>query len=485
MHRKLLTALTLAVGVFISAPTVCAQTNHTALPEFGGNGTISLAQEYQLGRAWLMSFRRQAPTFNDPQLQDYIEHLLYDLAVVSELKDRRLDLIVVDNPTINAFAVPGGVVGVHTGLLAKAETEAQFASVLTHELAHVSQRHFARGVEAQQRASIPSMVGLLAGVVLAATAGGDVGMATIAGSQAAAMQNQLRYSRLHEQEADRIGMQTMVRAQMNPFGAEEMFKIMQATYGGGSKPPEFLMTHPLTGSRISDASNRARQYPRKMYTENLQYQLMRARVLLAATKDGDQAVDKFRRLLAKERERAGDNAVAAQYGLALALMRKGDTVEARKLLMPLREFDRTNMTYGLAEAQLLLAEGRFDKALALLQRGVDLVPGNHAITMALADAQMQAGDPHKAAATLNSQSKNRPNDPGIWYQLAEAQGKAGNTLGVHQARAEYFILSGQFAQARQQLQFALKLPANNALTVSRLQERIKQVEAIARALKAF
>ena len=154
---------------FVSLPANAA--GDYKLPEFGEGNSVSLNQEYYLGRAWLMSFRRQAPIVSDALLQDYVENLIYHLVVSSQLRERRLEIVLVKNKTINAFAVPGGIVGIHTGLIAEAENEAQFASVLTHELAHLSQRHFARGLESRKASSAMSMAGLLGGLVAIAAGG--------------------------------------------------------------------------------------------------------------------------------------------------------------------------------------------------------------------------------------------------------------------------------------------------------------------------
>ena len=383
--------------------------------------------------------------------------------------------------SINAFAVPGGVVGVNTGLINKATTEAQFSSVLTHELAHVSQRHFARGVEARQRTSTMAMAGLLAGILLAIGGGGDAGIATIAGSQAAAMQSQLRYSRENEQEADRVGMRTQVNAGMNPQGAGQMFTIMQNQYRGSSRPPEFLMTHPLTSTRINDANNRALKYPVRIYKENPEYELMRIRVALSYIKEDDEAVAQFR----KRRANGGPFAEANQYGLVLALTRNGEIREAKELLAPLRKFSPANMVYGIAEAELLVAAGEYEQALELLNWGMEMVPGNYPITMTLASAYMDMGQFHKAAAVLDKQSKSRPRDPDVWYLLAESQGKAGNILGVHLARAEYFLLNGLPGRATQQLSFALKMENVDNLTKRRITERMNQMKQLQTALEGF
>ena len=332
---------------------------------------MSLNQEYYLGRAWLMSFRRQAPILDDALIQDYVEGLVYRLAENSQLKDRRLEIIVVKNPTINAFAVPGGIVGVHSGLIAKAETQSQFSSVLAHELAHLSQRHFSRGLEAQKKSSAASMAGLLGGLVLIAAGSADAGVGAIMGGQAAASGSRLRYSRQNEQEADRVGMHNQAASGMDPGGAAQMFVVMQReSRNYGSQPPEFLLTHPLTETRIADARNRAATYPNRIYEDSRQFQLMRARVALSFIKDNDTAIAQFR----EQRAKGGRSAVPAQYGLVLALTRSGELDEARELLRPMREFAPDNITYKIAEAEIDIKAEQYDDAIATLKKGLTLSP---------------------------------------------------------------------------------------------------------------
>src|SRR5690606_5895060 len=214
--RTLLTGLLTAS--LLHANLAQAAPEGVVLPELGdaSSSLFSMQTEYELGRAWLKMFRSQVRTVSDPLMQDYMEHLIYRLASVSQVKDRRLEVVVVDNSTINAFAVPGGVIGVHNGALLYADTEAELASILGHELAHLSQRHFARGVEQQQRNALPMMAAMLGSLVLAATTKGDIGMAGIAATQAAAQQARLSFSRENEQEADRIGMETLAKAEYDP-----------------------------------------------------------------------------------------------------------------------------------------------------------------------------------------------------------------------------------------------------------------------------
>lgn len=471
----------LILSALLSLTPAVALAQGDNLPGFGEGNAVSLNQEYYLGRAWLMSFRRQAPILDDAILQDYVENLVYRLASTSQLRERRLEIVLVENQTINAFAVPGGIVGIHSGLIAKAETEAQFTSVLTHELAHLSQRHFARGLEAQKKSSAASIAGLLGGLVLVAAGAGDAGMGAIMGGQAASMDSQLRYSRQFEQEADRVGMQNQVNAGLNPGGAAGMFTVMQAASRSyGQRPPEFMLTHPLTESRIADARNRAATFPKRIYEDNPAFQLMRARVELSFMEDSEDAVAQFRR----RRAEGGRNAVAAQYGLILALTRNGEFKEARELLRPMREFAPNNIIYSVAEANISIEAKKYDVAISLLEKNLALVPGNHPITMDLAKAYLDAGYYEKGDKLLSKHSRSHPSDAHLWYLLAEVQGKGGNILGLHQSRAEYFALNGAMKMAIEQLNYALPL-ATNSVTVERIHTRIGYFQNIAQALQNF
>jgi predicted Zn-dependent protease len=471
--------LTAAAGLFVSAAatvsTSVSQIEEQKLPDLGNNGAslISNQHEYDLGRTWLMQFRRQAPTVNDPLLTDYLEHLLYQLAANSELVDRRLDLVVVDNPTMNAFAVPGGVVGVHNGLFKFAENEDQLASVLAHELAHLSQRHFARRVEQQQAAYLPTMAGLLAGLVLAATAGGGAGVAAITATQAAALQSQLNYSRLNEQEADRIGMATMVRTGMSPDAVGDMFERMQygSRYSRGNIP-EFLLTHPITSSRIADARGRAANLPPMKLNDNFDYHLMQARVKLHFTPNNNAAIIEFRSRL-KNPKLDRDTSL---YGLSLALTRDGQFAEAREGFEYLRQKDPSSIIFIVGQAELWNASGETSKAKNLLDQQLRYNPNNHPLTIAYINTLRQQGDFEQAESLLTSYITLRKADSQLWYQLAEIRGLKGNIIGLHEARAEYYMLNGAANLATEQLSYGLTLAKNNKIARQRMQQRIREIQ---------
>ena len=454
-----------------------------ALPELGDStsGLISSAQEHELGRAWLRVFRSQVDVIDDPLLQVYVEDLVYRLAVNSQLEDRRLEIVLVDNPTMNAFAVPGGIIGVHNGMFLYADTEAQLASVLSHELAHLSQRHFARSVEQQRRNSIPTMAGLLASIVLAATAGGDAGMAAMTATQAAALQSRLNYSRQNEQEADRIGMETLVESGYDPAAAPAMFDNMQAAYRySGSRPPEFLLTHPLTENRISDTRNRARQYPRTVYVDPIDYQLMRARARVQLAENSAQAI---KQLNARLKQSTGTGSEADRYGLTLALTDAARYNAAREQLAPLLAMRPNQIAYILADARIDSGLEDYDTAARKLRSALRVNPGNHPLTMAYADVLMRQQQPEQAERLLSEHVERRPNDPAIWYQLAEVRGLAGDIVGVHRARAEYFVLVGALSLAERQLGYALPLVKGRDLTALRIEERIRQIRQLAREME--
>ena len=446
------------------------------LPNLGNASTslFSPEQEYQLGRAWLRLFRRGAPILQDPQLQDYLERLVFQLAEHSELQDRRIEVVVVDNPVINAFAVPGGVIGVHSGLLLYAQSEDEVAMVLAHEIAHLSQRHFSRGVEQQRQQAITTMAGLLASAVLVATSGGAAGLAALSATQAASQSASLRYSRSNEQEADRIGMQTLVDAGMDPHAAPRMFERMLVNSRHSRDIPEFLRTHPLSENRVSDTRNRALQYPAREAEPKLRYQLMRARVQAHHKEVPQDAVALFR----SELEGEPRHREAARYGLAISLMRAGQPEAARKELEQLLQRRPRQEEYLIAEARLAGSTGKAGAAAQTLEAALERDAGSYPLAMAYAEALMRNNEPRIAEQALRTQIRRRPADPALWYLLAEVQGLAGNILGLHQSRAEYFMLYGALDDAEAQLEYARRLTGENYHALAKISQRLKDVEEL-------
>ena len=444
------------------------------LPVLGDTSSamISPVQEKALGQRALKYYRSQVPTSSDPLVIDYLEKLIGRLLPYSQIEDKHIDLVVVKNDTLNAFAIPGGVIGVHTGVFNYAKTENQLAAILAHEMGHLSQRHYARQLEQQKNMMMPMLVGMIAGLVLAAHNNGDGGMAAIMTTQAAAQSSALRFSRENEQEADRIGMQTMLDAKLDPYAASDMFEEMLRSTRSSRHPPEYLLTHPVTERRVADARNRAMAYPREDYPDNLEFQLMRSRIRFELEETPQTAVKRFKS------ELDGDNSSpdASRYGLAMAYSATGQFEAARATLKPLLAKDPKRITYLIMSADIDLAAENYRPALELLESQLKLHPDNYPLNIRYAEAGIKAGQYKQSAELLEKYSRKRKNDDYVWYLLAEVDGLNGDILGLHEARAEYFIANGVYDKAQMHLRNAIKLAKGNFQRTSILEERLKYVE---------
>ncbi len=455
--------------------TVSAQEKKILLPELGDSvGSLTSDEEtHDLGQEWLRQFRAKVPESNDAVMYDYLQKLIQKVARGSELQNKQLELIVVKNPTLNAFAVPGGIIGIHDGMFLHAEDEQQLAGVIAHELGHLSQKHWQRSVEQQEKNRIPTMAGMLAGLVLLATSkSSDAGMAAIMSTQAANLQSMLRFSRENEAEADRIGMQTMVNAGMDPRAIPAMFESMQrAAQYAGERPPEFLLTHPVTEKRIADSRNRAEQYPTKKHENNREFALIKARAKLAASENPSVAIKHFHSDL-----QGNDlDSDASRYGIVLAQTKLRQFDAAEKTLRPLLEKEPNNLFYTLAYANILNGQGKYDAALNLIKPTQIAYPRNYPVTMVTVNILQNMKDYTGAVRQLENLLPEYEDLPDVWRDLAELRGLAGDTGGVHMARAEYFILNDDFDKARQQLTYALNFYRDNRSKSGRVQKRLQDI----------
>ncbi len=452
-----------------------------ALPSLGDriSGTVSLEQEYVMGQQFLSNIRRRAPAMADPLLNAYLESITYKLASRSQLKDHRLSFIIIDSEALNAFAAPGGIIGVNTGLFLHAMNEAEFASVMAHEIAHVSQRHFARGIDEAQAGRIPQLATLLASIIVMATSDAGHGTTAIAAAQGRALENQLRFSRSNETEADRLGQDTMFNADFDPDGMSTLFERLLAINRFGRRLPEFLLSHPLTESRVSDSRGRAIRYPERQYSPNLEYQLMRARVVAHYAANKADLISEYERLLEDSTSEFARD--ANRYALTMAYWENKQYTRASATLAPLLDKDQNRISYVVTQAEIFTAQNEPGQAIDYLQRHLGINPGNHSLTMAYADALIEARSYSAAAELMEQHSLSRPHDYQLWYKLAETQGQAGNISKVHQARAEYFRLIADYPKARQQLQLALKIESDNGVAPAeeaRLRQKIQEIEEL-------
>lgn len=479
--RRAALVAALALGL-APAGALGADSRVSDLPVLGdaSSGLISPSMEREIGQQFLKQLHAALRTVDDPILKYWVGWHITDLAQHAQLRDNLMQVVVIDNREINAFAAPGGVVGINAGLLLAAHDVHEYSSVVAHELAHLSQRHFARGVEEARAQTLPTLASLIAAIMVGVVGGGDAGIAAISAAQAASQQSQLRYSRTREQEADRIGMNTLVQAGLDPDGMSRMFERMQQAYRFTRRPPEFLLTHPLSESRVSDARQQALRLPPKPYSDSEDYALMRARVMVRYADSPQAAVRQFEKAVRDDPESA-----AARYGLALALSRAGDHGGALALGDALFSEDARKILYIAAYGELLIAADQHEQAERLLSHHLAINPDNAPLAMLYAEALTKQRKFGEAEAVLARQSLVRSDDVDVWYNLAETAGLAGNIIGVHRARAEYFALHGAYQKAIQHLEYARRLAdRDDSQLAARLDQRISDFRTALRVAQS-
>ncbi|GGC02535.1 putative beta-barrel assembly-enhancing protease [Marinobacterium zhoushanense] len=442
------------------------------------SSTISLEQEYRLGRSWVRTLRGQAKLLNDPIVKQYLHDLLWAIVPNSQLTDRRLELVVLDNANLNAFAVPGGVIGINGGLITAAESEAETASVIAHELAHLSQRHYAQQLEESRRNRPLVLAGLLASI-LVASADSQAGTAAISTTLAGSIASQLAFSRRNEQEADRIGMQTLVASGYDPYAMPGMFSRLQKNYRfAGQRAPEFLLTHPVTESRIADSLNRASSLPRphNLHTSFL-YDLVRQRLRVHYSQNLEQLHAQF------SADAKQENRPLNQYGRLLTATALNKLSQAEEALSTLPKEWRQHPYVRLSELDLLQARGKNQDALALAEELVALYPDSMPVRYRYALSARLVGQYQRAAEAFRRLTSDYPNDVDFWYQLAETEGLNGQINAVHLARIEYFMLTGQMDLALRQVEFARREPGLGHIDKSRLDQKEEEIKALRQQMK--
>lgn len=444
------------------------------IPDLGdaGGGMMSPAEEYELGQKVLRIYRSNLPISNDPYYEVYLESLLQKLVTYSAVKDKRLELLVIEDKNLNAFAAPGGIVGVNTGTFLIAQSEAQLASILSHELAHLSQRHFIRSQQKQAKANMAGLVGMIGGIILGATAGPDAGMAAITAAQAGVLDARLRFSRDMEQEADRIGMETLFLSGYPADSMPQMFEVMQSNSRYRTRVPEFLLTHPLTENRIADSRSRAERYPKRPPSTDVDFQIAKARALFQSEESPQFAVKRF----SEELKGTSLSSLTARYGLLLAFIQSNQAERAKPLLVELQKDYPSLQALTVAQADIAAKSNQSVQAIEILQNALKTQPNNQLYTIRLAELLMENSRYPECEKLLQEYVKIKPKNAYSWYLLAEVHGLAGHILDVHKARAEYFILHGIYDKAEIQLRNALKLVGNDFQARARIEQRMIDVK---------
>ena len=437
------------------------------LPELGDrvSGAISEAEVELLSEQFLQQVYSQAALIVDPIIQEYSELLLYRLSETSLVNDRNFTVLLIDDPSLNAFAAPGGIVGINGGLFLNADNESQFASVLCHELAHLSQRHFQRNVLRSQDRNLASALILVSSIAVA-IATNNPG-AFIAGP-ALLQQQALRYSRAFEREADRFGFENCVASGYDPKAMGEMFENMVALRRFyGDNIPEFLLTHPISSTRVSDAFNAADQLGDIGGNRNsIDYSLIKARLEADYEEPSINAIRIFENKLSKNEN------IENIFGYSRALSLNGRFDESLLQIDKLLELYPKNLILNTSKIEILRESKEYDQALLLVNKQLEVSPKNFPLTIEKTKILRGLRKTIAAEEILRDTLLRRNSDPSLWFLLSEIQKDNLNVAGYHQSRAEYFILLGQNERALNELQFALKLSEDNFQTFEIIMTKI-------------
>jgi beta-barrel assembly-enhancing protease len=477
--KRLLAQIALVTIIVSSAGIVAAQS--TKLPDMGGTSTRVLSPEDE--RTFPKDFERflraSQLLVEDPMIRGFFEDMGYRLVAHSARPSSGFHFFVLNEPSINAFAAPAGVIGLHTGLILTAHDESEVAGVVAHEIAHITQDHLARGLEQAQQVSLPTMLATL-GLVLAAAAAGasaDANQAILMSGMGLAQQFQINHTRQNEAEADRIGIGLLAEAGYDPHGMARFFeRLNMASRAMGQGPPEYLRTHPLTVNRIAEARDRAEGLTVRGQRDGEMFHFVQARLRAQLVQRPEQAEEFF-----KARINDGTRPESAmRYGLALTWIRARRLDEAAEQVAILLESDPNRQIYQLLEADWLLASGRVDESLERLEHLYARYSGSRMVTTQYAQTLMHERDTEKAARAaevLRRHLRRHPDDLPMTELLARAADRAGEPVRATEALAESYYMRGGVYEAIEQLERVARRDDLDYYQRARINARIDELRS--------
>lgn len=446
------------------------------LPDLGtkGGASITPADEYRTGATVVRNLRHAGLIIDDPILTDYLNQLGYQLLSHHEYdSSNQFQFFLVNDKSINAFALPGGFIGINYGLFSQTESESELASVFAHEIAHVTQRHYARAYDVGAQSSLPILAAIIAAIVLGSQ-GSEIGEAALATAAAVQVREQINFTRHNEQEADRIGIQILSDSGFDPEKMASFFdKIERESRLYGINVPEFLRTHPVSSSRIADAHDRARQLPIKKISESLDYHIMRHRIIALTASNKTDSLKSYQQSLKTEK---GNSLTAARYGYALSLIRSDNYQGASKQIDVLLNQHPHKIAFLLAKAQIQSKDNKTDAAINTYRQALSIYPGNESILHDYIALLIKQNKFNEAKSELESFLKSQPRNPVFYKYMAETKAALNQTAESHEALAEYYYQQGQFHQAVEQINIALKSDKRDFYTTSRLEAKLHHIK---------
>lgn len=449
------------------------------LPDLGdiSQEAISPQQERQIGEQSMLQIRADKSYLDDAEVADYLNVLGGSLVSNSSEPGQAFEFFAIDDNSINAFAMPGGFIGVNTGLILTAQSESELASVLSHEIAHVTQHHIARMISGQKFDSLASLA-MIAAAILSARSNPDAAMATVIGVQAGGIQRQINFTRVHEQEADRIGLDILQKSGFDSRAMPDFFERLQKSsrlLEGNT--PAYLRTHPVTNERVADIANRVQQLPYRPVVSSLDFHLVRAK-LHTMQKAPQQSMAYFNDALGPHKFGIPD---AHRYGLVTALLQDRQLERAVKEFAPLRKYVQVNAMITTLAGHLRRARAIKDKnTIGFYRTATQNFPQHRALIYDYSEVLLEEKRYNDAVTLLNRQVATYPNDPHLYELQARTYAALGRNQEEHHALAYFYILHGNLRGAIEQLELA-KQAGNNFQELSTIETELKQFREIAAA----
>lgn len=440
----------------------CAMTD--GLPDLGDVSQVALTpqQERQIGQQSMMQIRAGKQYLDDAEINDYLNQLGDKLVENGPEPSLDFEFFAVNDYSVNAFALPGGFVGVNAGLLLITQSESELASVLSHEISHVTQHHLARMIAAQQSDGLISMA-TIAVAILAARTNPQAAEAAIASVQAGNIQKQLNFTRTYEEEADRIGLQLLQKSGFNTHAMPEFLQSLQkATRLLDGNAPNYMRTHPITSDRIAEIENRVHNQPYRLIPDSLDFQLVRTK-LIAAQKTAPDAITYFSDALGAQNY---GNPIAQRYGLVLSLLRNNEIDRASHELSLLRKqaggdpVSRNDPMIATLEGHVLRAAKNYSGALAFYRSAVQNFPQHRALLYDYTDLLLQDNQAEIAVKLITEQLTRHPSDTTLYDLQARGYALQGKAVEQHQAQAYSYAWQGNLYAAVEQLELAKRAGAS-------------------------
>lgn len=472
VFRRSLARLLIAV---LLVQSVAAQPLASSLPDLGdpAQEALSTAQEKRIAEEIMRELRFREPSYlDDPEVEEYLAALGRSLTSTSAVQGQNYQFFVLRDATINAFAMPGGVIGLHTGLIVTAESESELASVMAHEIGHVEQHHIARMLSRQGNSTALLLASMLV-AVLAGRSSGHAAGAVLASGQAAAIQSQLAYSRDYEREADRVGLQILAAAGFDPKGMPDFFERMyRQTRGMDNNAPAYLRTHPLTQDRISDIGARVGQQRLHPHVSSIDFGLVRAKLEVAHL-GAAAAIARFQARPAVTRQEQ----TVRWYGLARAYLADNKPEQARQAVEELTRLKPGSAMLAHLVADLARAQGRFAEAARSCHDAKAAYPARRSLLYCEADAWLAAGKPEETLKAVDLFLRAPSNDYRLYVLQAKANTALGRTTQAHRAQAEVYLLQGDLSAALDQLQLAQRAGGGDYMEQAALDARVREVRS--------